>query len=150
MSFERKQLQHRPPDWVEDGSVFFITLCLEKRGSPVFADRKLAYAIREAATFYQRNGNWWIDLFVLMPDHLHALVSFNQRERSMSQTIQSWKRFLNRECGIEWQRGYFDHRLRDENAHLEKANYIRNNPVRAGLVSKSSEWPHIWTSDDLR
>ncbi len=137
MSFERKQLQHRPPDWVDDGSVFFITLCLEKRGSQVLADQEVAGSIREAATFYQRKGSWWIDLFVLMPDHLHALISFNQRERSMSKTIQSWKRFLNREQGIQWQRGYFDHRLRDENAHLEKANYIRNNPVRAGLVSRA-------------
>jgi REP element-mobilizing transposase RayT len=149
VSFERKQLQHTPPDWVEDGSVYFLTICLEDRRSEELLQLKAAGAARDAAAAYQKNGIWWVNLLVLMPDHLHALISFNQRERSMSKAMQSWKRFLNREVGLRCQRGYFDHRIRGEDALREKAMYLRNNPVRAGLVSAASAWPYIWTSGDL-
>jgi len=149
MSFERKQLIHRPPDWVADGSVFFITLCLEDRNSDLLIQREVAPMIRDSAACYQNQGTWWIELLLLMPDHLHALVSFNQRERSMSKTIQSWKRYLNREQGIEWQSGYFDHRLRNADAEREKASYIRNNPLRAGLIEEANAWPYVWTAADF-
>ncbi|MFT5837219.1 MAG: putative transposase [Candidatus Azotimanducaceae bacterium] len=145
MSFERKQLIHQPPDWVEDGAVYFITICIENRKSSQLINADVCPLIRDSVAFYQDKGKWWVQLFLLMPDHLHALISFNQRERSMSKTIQSWKRYLNRSIGVVWQRGYFDHRLRNADAEREKASYIRNNPVRAGLVEKPNDWPYVWT-----
>ena len=78
-----------------------------------------------------------------MPDHLHALISFNTRLHSMSRTIQSLKGFLAKELGIEWQKNYFDHRLRNDAVLEEKAQYIRLNPVRAGLVEDPEQWPFI-------
>lgn len=144
MPFERKQLGHRPPDWVSAGDVYFITICLEKRHSKQLIEPEVAEALYRAADFYQNMGYWWLQLLVLMPDHLHALISFNQRERSMSETLRNWKRYLNRSVGVEWQRGYFDHRLRSADAAREKACYIRNNPVRAGLIGQAADWPYTW------
>jgi len=46
--------------------------------------------------------------------------------------------------GIGWQRDFFDHRLRKNEAYLEKAAYIRMNPVRAGLVASAEDWPYVW------
>jgi len=40
-----------------------------------------------------------------------------------------------------WQRGFFDHLLRSEESYSEKWNYVRNNPVRAGLVASGDDWP---------
>ncbi len=43
-----------------------------------------------------------------------------------------------------WHREYWDRFIRNEE-HLENArDYIRNNPVKAGLVQNSAEWP--WSS----
>ena len=150
VDFYRKQLIHRPPDWVQDGEPFFITICLKDRQSKLLVQPNVSAAIREAMAFYQNQGYWWIELILLMPDHLHALISFNQREKAMSRTLQSWKRYLSRSQGIGWQRGYFDHRLRTDNAAREKSSYIRNNPVRAGLVEKAEDWPHVWTGDSFK
>ena len=150
MTFERKALIHRPPDWVRDGEVFFITLCLADRSSDLLVQSEVVPLIRDSVAFYQNEGHWWCELLLLMPDHLHALLSFNQRDRSMSQSIQTWKRYLNRSAGIGWQRGYFDHRIRSADALREKTRYIQHNPVRAGLVERSEAWPHIWTGADLQ
>jgi len=41
-----------------------------------------------------------------------------------------------------WQRGFFDHVLRNDESYGKKWNYVQNNPVRAGLVSNADEWPY--------
>ena len=77
-----------------------------------------------------------------MPDHLHALLSF-PRDQSMSELIRGWKRFHTRTNPVVWQEGYFDHRLRDDERGEElsaKMNYIRENPVVAGLCAKAEDW----------
>ena len=46
-------------------------------------------------------------------------------------------------CNLEepvWQREFFDHVLRSEESYAEKWRYVRDNPVRAGLVSRAEEW----------
>lgn len=62
----------------------------------------------------------------------------------MQQVLRSWKHYLSKLHRIEWQRDYFDHRLRNDESHEEKADYIRQNPVRAGLVAKPDHWPYVW------
>ena len=58
----------------------------------------------------------------------------------MSQVIGDWKRYQARKLKIEWQDGYFDHRLRREESYSEKAAYIRDNPVVKELCSDAEEW----------
>jgi REP element-mobilizing transposase RayT len=78
-----------------------------------------------------------------MPDHLHALLSFDG-DKDMSRVIGDWKHFHTHKRGIVWQEGYFDHRLRDDERGeqlVAKINYIRQNPVAAGLCAKAEDWP---------
>jgi len=42
-----------------------------------------------------------------------------------------------------WQKGFFDHVLRSQESAGEKWKYVRENPVRAGLVEYSSEWRYL-------
>jgi hypothetical protein len=41
-----------------------------------------------------------------------------------------------------WQPGFFDHILRSDESYAEKWNYVRDNPVRAGLVKDADKWPY--------
>ena len=93
--------------------------------------------------FRQARGDWWVHLAVLMPDHVHLLMSF-ARDKGVNSAIAQWKRYASREMKIQWQAGYFEHRLRNEESHVEKAHYIRMNPVRAGLIENPDEWPYAW------
>lgn len=96
-----------------------------------------------AAANYHNRQRWHIHLLLLMPDHFHGLISFPKIE-SMSQVMRSWKHYLSKQHGLEWQRDYFDHRIRDHASLQEKEDYIRQNPVRAGLVENSADWTFVW------
>jgi hypothetical protein len=41
-----------------------------------------------------------------------------------------------------WQPGFFDHLLRNDESYNRKWEYVRENPVRAGLVSGADDWPY--------
>jgi putative transposase len=82
-----------------------------------------------------------------MPDHVHLLVSFGDTA-SYQKIIGDWKRWITKQHGVEWQENFFEHRLRnDENAQT-KWQYLRENPVRAGLVDSAEKWPWIWAPRD--
>ena len=140
--FKRISLTHLAPPWVKDGSLFFLTICCEERGQNQLCEKVVAESLFEAASFYMGRSEWFIRLMLLMPDHCHALVSFPSGVE-MSKVISNWKRFTAKKTGINWQKNYFDHRIRNEESWEEKATYIRMNPVRKGLVSTPSEWAWV-------
>ena len=138
---DRKKLHHDVPHWVEDGSLFFVTVnCLE-RGRDQLTPKAVAEGLLDAARFYHQQKKWHVTLWLLMPDHLHALLSF-PREAVMEDLFKSWKRYTARQLGIAWQDGFFDHRLRSAEEENANHHYIRHNPVRKGLCSSPEEWPH--------
>jgi putative transposase len=63
-------------------------------------------------------------------------------DASMERVIRNWKRYTTNHVGICWQRDFFDHRLRSDESFDEKAAYILNNPVLAGLVARFEDWPY--------
>lgn len=140
---ERKTLPHETPSWVLDGSEYFITICTYPRVKNQLCHAEIAEQIRSAFWFYQNRGDLWVHLLLLMPDHLHAILSFN-REPGMQTSIKEFKKYTAKRLGIIWQRDFFDHRLRAGESITEKARYIRMNPVRAGLIETPDEWPHVW------
>jgi len=141
-----ERLHHRVPHWVEPGALFHVRIALDReKEQKALTHPALAQAILDSAKFYQTEGLWHITLFLLMPDHLHAILSF-ARDQSMSDVIRDWKRFHAHMNHVFWQEGYFDHRLRadERGAQLTaKMNYIRQNPVAAGLCAKAEDWPWI-------
>jgi len=126
-------------------AISFITVCAADRGINTLALPSIAPALWEAWLGYAARGSCAPLLFVVMPDHVHGLFRFSV-EPGMSATLGAWKRLTARRYGIAWQRDYFDHRLRNDESLTEKAAYIRNNPLRKGLVSAGADWPYIWQS----
>ena len=139
-----KRLHHDVPSWVEDGALFHIRIRLQDKiqQRPLTAP-PVAEAILSSARFYEKKERWYITVLVVMPDHLHTVVSF-PADQSMSEVIRDWKRFHQRKHNVIWQEGYFDHRLRDDERGEQlaiKLRYIRQNPVLAGLCASADEWP---------
>jgi REP element-mobilizing transposase RayT len=141
----RVRLDHSPPPW-DAHPDWFITLCCSIRGTNQFCLPETSKALLDSACFYHRKGIWCAELFPLMPDHLHALVSISDR-RPLDKTIRDWKRWTARHLKIQWQTGFFEHRLRSYESADQKYKYILNNPVRAGLVSRPEEWPHSFVGN---
>ncbi len=116
------------------------------RGLNQLCSEVTSATIWESVAFRQKRGDWHVLLWLLMPDHLHALISF-PKEKNPVKVISNWKEIIAKQTGIAWQRDFFDHRLRTAESHEEKAFYIRQNPVRKGLVTRPEDWKFIWQPD---
>jgi putative transposase len=123
--------------------VFYITCCtLDRR--PI---RELS-AAHDAISRYSEHAiphNVAVGRYVLMPDHLHLFVK-GDANFMLSRWMGGQKRAIAVELGCRsrelWQPGFFDHVLRSDESYDEKWNYVRENPVRAGLVRNATEWPY--------
>jgi putative transposase len=139
----RKNLPHEVPPWVKPGSLFFFTLCVRDREANVLTRENIAPALLSAARFYHEQLKWYARLFLIMPDHLHALIAFPS-DGEIRAAWQSWKRYTSKETGVVWQRDILEYRLRSNESLDEKAHYIRENPVRKGLDSDAKLWPWVF------
>ena len=136
----RRKLPHGPPPFSAAGeAIQFVTLNAAERGGQTFLP--VAGAILDAARFYHANGHWFLRLFLVMLDHVHMLASF-PGTASVKATCGAWKGFLRRMTGIRFQSDCFEHRIRNAAEFSEKWAYIRENPVRKGLVAAADEWRH--------
>jgi putative transposase len=143
MDFRRKHLPHDTPHWIDPTrEAFFVTINCLPRGKNQLADEATWAAVMETIAFREERGEWKWRLILAMPDHLHGIVLF-PNVFHMRKSIAAWKRWMAKICGIGWQRDFFDHRLRGEASAAEKADYIRMNPVRAGLVAEPEDWPYV-------
>jgi len=161
----RKLLPHTPPSWVRaDEALFFITINCQPKGENQLCHKEVAAQLFESVIFRQQRGDWWVEVLLLMPDHLHALMAFPDaaagmasppyrgeggdatpwRPRTMQSVITAWKHYAANKLGIRWQRDFFDHRLRHDESVRDKADYILQNPVRKGLVAQAEDWPYVW------
>jgi putative transposase len=83
---------------------------------------------------------------VVLPDHLHLFVALPD-DVKLGDWVGTLKRIIAQAVGADssgdpiWQRGFFDHVLRTKESYAEKWSYVRENPVRAGLVSSTDQWP---------
>ncbi len=84
-----------------------------------------------------------------MPDHVHLLVAMPEIG---GPTLGSWVGSLKNTLGKSlltlgfdkphWQEGFFDHVIRSDENHQSKWDYVRENPVRAGLCEEPGDWPY--------
>jgi REP element-mobilizing transposase RayT len=139
------RLFHQTPSWVGNGAIFHIRIRCASCNKESLTQPELARPMLESAQFYTQKSRWFVHLFLLMPDHVHALLSF-PKEQAMSRVVADWKRYQVKQHNIAWQENFFDHRIRNAAEYLEKAAYIRNNPVAKGFCNTAEEWPHVWSA----
>jgi REP-associated tyrosine transposase len=92
---------------------------------------------------------------VVMPDHVHLLLT-PLRDKDgwpfpLVDILQCMKSStahrINRMSGISgpvWEEESFDHVLRSDESFKDKCEYIRQNPVKAGLVHKPENYHWLW------
>ena len=85
--------------------------------------------------------------YVVMPDHIHLLVSQPQQE-TLADALKSLKQGVSRRLIGEvehfWQKRYYDFNVRNYAQFMEKLHYIHRNPVTAGLCERPEDWE--WSS----
>ena len=137
-----------------DCPVYYLTVCTEARRSILaneeihesfkkFADRAVEYEVL-------------VGSYVLMPDHAHFFAAFGPKSPTLSLWMKSWKNALSKTLrgmnilSPHWQKDFFDHVMRSEESYGQKWIYVRDNPVRAGLVKRWEDWPYQGEIHQLR
>ena len=101
---------------------------------------------------YRRQHKFAIHEFVIMPDHIHLMLTVN-RDTSIERAVQWIKGGFSFRAGKElgfhasfWQKGFSEVRVSDEATYDRSKTYIRSNPVKAGLVASPEDFPFSSTT----
>jgi putative transposase len=131
-----------------DPPLYFVTFNTHKRRKLLANAHVHAALIRFAHEGEVRGIA--VGRYVIMPDHIHLFVRGN-----LDFTLRQWVRMLKRALSStipvappHWQKGFFDHLVRHGESYADKWEYVRQNPVRAGLVPQPDEWP--WQGEVVR
>lgn len=135
---------------------YFITICTRERqrilcdiipvgrddlGTPPYNIKLTRYGkiVNKYINLIPDNyKNVSVDKYVIMPDHIHLLLSLTSKRcagsshpTDISTIIGVLKRLINKEIGKNiFQSSFNDHIIRDENDYLTRWNYIENNPLK--------------------
>ena len=112
--------------------------------APVFTRGAIADLLIQQIQKTSADEGFEVLAYCVMPDHVHLLAGPRNRDASVGSLSATIKRTIRKRLRADWQwqPGCFDRLLRREELAEEKWEYIRENPVRAGLVSHWSDWPY--------
>lgn len=162
----RKQLRLDNYDYSSNGA-YFVTVCVKDRmhlfgeiekasvGAALRGRPNNPHKMIEKWMFEieKKYVNVKIDYHVIMPDHVHFIViKTGSHAGPPLQEILDWFKTMTTNEYIKgvknglyepfdksfWQRGYYEHIIRDENDLYEIRNYIKNNPQKWVHENKSN------------
>ncbi len=122
---------------------FFITSVTAQRRA-LFQRTAAADLLVDVFLGYREMGKYLLHDFAIMPEHFHALIT-PAPEISLERAVQFIKggfSFRLKSSLPAWQASFTNHRIRDDEDFVRHREYIRMNPVRAGLVRKQEDYPH--------
>ena len=148
---------------IYDRPLFFVTFCTA-HWRKILANARIHDAFKD----YGKGGldhNVAVGRYVIMPDHIHLFVA-GDHEFDLGMWMRGLKRVVaaavtggrdGKDPAAEtapatsfsplgklqplWQRGFFDHLIRNTESYAQKWDYVRENPIRAGLVNTTEDWP---------
>ena len=131
-----------------DPPLYFVTFNTHKR-QKLLANADVHNAFNRFAHEGDARGVG-LGRYVIMPDHVHLFVR-GSLDFSLRQWVRMLKRVLSSAIQValpHWQQGFFDHLIRYSESYAQKWEYLRQNPVQAGLVRYADDWP--WQGEIVR
>jgi putative transposase len=130
-------------------TIAFLTVCARDRAPPL-ANSKVNDIL---VTSWRKADSWLVGYYLIMPNHLHLFCAPNTANVTVEKWIAFWKGEFRRLYGTDaprFQSRGFHHRLRRSENYHDKWEYVRANPIRAGLVSHPDDWPYSGVLNELR
>lgn len=128
---------------------YFITTATHKRRR-LFQVPQNAELFLDTLQHYRRKGHYLLHAFVVMPDHIHLLLTPQTMtlERAMQLIKGGFSHRLASRLPV-WQRSFTDHRIRDSAEDFDlRRHYIHQNPVRAHLAPTADSY--LFSSASIR
>ena len=134
----------KPTRLISPPGTYFVNFTTFQRRR-LFVVESYARLFLKTLYAYRRQGRFKLHAFVLMPDHVHLLIT-PAADITVERAIQFVKGGYSHAVGIEishreiWQKGFTDHRIRDTQDFAGHRLYIHQNPVMAKLVTRPEEY----------
>ncbi|MGD1700158.1 REP-associated tyrosine transposase [Dapis sp. BLCC M229] len=154
-----KITQRDLPHWEIDGAVYFITFKTWERLELTPAARQI---VLDACLFFH-GQRYDIFVLVVMPDHVHMLIhplvkqESQEKYWSISSIMHSIKSYSAKQIlkmmthiGQVWQSERYDRIVRNDLELTNMWEYIRQNPVKAGLSDSPENYPFFWQDTELQ
>ena len=103
----RKRLPHDVPLWVDpQKEIYFISANCKERGRNQLALPAAASTLLETIQHRQELRLWWPYVFLIMPDHIHALMASPPSDKPIKLIVRKWKEWTAKQLCIDWQRDF--------------------------------------------
>lgn len=147
----------------DDTQFYFLTSSIV-HWMPIFIEHRLFSLVTENLAYCTENKDLTIHGYVIMPNHIHLLVNSS----NLSNIMRDFKSFTSKQITDQlkkenrsfqlkifrsaaeqddksedyriWQQGFYPIGIESESFHKQKLNYIHNNPVKKGFVTKPEYW----------
>src|ERR1039458_6310208 len=123
-------------------SALYITFSCYHR-QPLLASPRAMHQFEVALELSRVLYDFYIASYVVMPEHVHLLISEPQRG-NLASALQAIKQSVARRLIGKrehfWQARYYDFNVWTAKKRIEKLRYIHRNPVKRGLVAKPEDW----------
>jgi REP element-mobilizing transposase RayT len=144
----RMELKAKPIENIDREILVLIEKFLDKGYGECYLKQPQVAEITKNSLLKFDGERYKLLAWVIMPNHIHLLLR-PINDWSLSKILHSFKSFTaseaNKVLGREgrfWMREYFDRYIRDAELFEKAFRYIENNPVKAGLCEKPSDWKY--------
>jgi putative transposase len=134
----------KPGRLISPPGTYFVTFSMWQRRR-LFVIESYVRVFLKTLYRYRREGRYELHAFVLMPEHVHLLLT-PALDVTIERAVQLIKGAYSHELGgiigrkrEVWQRGFTDHRIRNEVDFTHHQNYIHQNPVERRIVADPSD-----------
>ncbi|SRR5579871_232674 len=155
-TFPRYEYRRNLPHYQKDERPLFVTF--RTYSHLILAPEARSIALKHCLHDHGRRIR--LHIAVIMPDHVHLLFTALRDSEgwtfAIPEILKAIKgtsaRSINKLTGRNgpvWQDESFDHVLRGNESFRETVDYIRQNPVRKGLVQKPEDYPWLWVEEEF-
>lgn len=143
-----KPSRNSKPASAELASRTFFVSSRTIAGKALLQTHRMAGLLIDVMRSYVAAKKFLIHDFVVMPNHLHVLLTVDQAmsiERAVQLIKGNFSCRAKKELDVRgeiWQRGFSEVRILDRASFLKHREYIDQNSVRAGLVDTPEKYPH--------
>ena len=128
-----------PPRTAIAGTFFITAITYNRRR--LFQVEARAKLFIETLQHYRAEGLYKLYAFVVMPDHVHLLLTTDDLPKAMQHIKGGFSRRVDSKFTV-WQRGFTDHLVLNREHFESRRHYIHENPVRERLVESAEKYPY--------